>query len=66
MAGEEITENPVVKFHFSVPFEFIAFILPSSDPTYIVPSGPMAGEEVIPHPIVSFHFKVPPTSPYTT
>ncbi len=45
IAGEESTEEPVSKLHFSVPFGLIAYRLGSFSPTYIVPSLPIAGDE---------------------
>jgi hypothetical protein len=43
----------------STPVELMAYMLPSLDPTYRVPSGPSTGDENTWPPVAYFHFTPP-------
>ena len=59
IAGLELMLPLVANCHFSVPFGFIAYNFPFSEPTYMTPLVPIAGLELMPPPVANSHFCVP-------
>jgi hypothetical protein len=49
--GEDTMGPPIEYGIFKVPPGFIAYNLPSSEPTYILPWGPIAGADLIGPPV---------------